>query len=137
MRTCIRCKIEKEDKDFTFKRKDVLTNICKDCMNSASSAYRRRVTAIIGRWKIRKGCQSQDCSGHPPHRAALHLAHLEPAMKHHKHSGAIKPWWSKKRIKEELAKCRVLCANCHAIESYEEEHYNLGNIRDGIVKKKL
>jgi len=85
------------------------------------------MTALIGRWKVIKGCSNPECNGHPSHRAALHIAHLEPKMGHYKHSGAYKPWWSKIRIKQELAKCRILCANCHSIETYEEGHYFLGN----------
>jgi len=94
-------------------------------MNKKSSDYRKKMTALVGRWKVIKGCCNEECSGFPKHRAALHLAHKEPKLAHYKHSGAYKPWWSKKRIKEELAKCRVLCANCHSIETYDEEHYNL------------
>jgi len=29
---------------------------------------------------------------------------------------------SKKKLEEEIAKCEVLCHNCHAIHHYEEKH---------------
>jgi len=32
--------------------------------------------------------------------------------------------WSKKRILEEIAKCDVLCRNCHAIEHWDEDSLN-------------
>lgn len=135
MKECIRCHEVKSSEHYTKQTPTKPQKTCKDCMNLQARQYRNKMTALVGRWKIRKGCQSPTCAGHPKHRAALHLAHITPAMKHHKHSAAIKPWWSKARVKEEIAKCRVLCANCHGIETYEEGHYNLGNKRDGLDYK--
>ena len=32
--------------------------------------------------------------------------------------------WSLKKLKEEIAKCEVLCANCHKMEHWNEEELN-------------
>ena len=134
MKKCRTCNEVKSSSEFSNVNKLGKQHTqCKICYNYYQRKYRNKMTALIGRWKVMKGCQNPDCFGHPPHRAALHLAHLTPALKHHKHSAAIKPWWSKNRVKEEMAKCQVLCANCHGVETYEEKHYNLGNKRDGLI----
>jgi hypothetical protein len=127
MITCRQCNGVKSPDMFSNKSKTNKHTLCKDCSNANQRAYRQKMTALVGRWKVIKGCSNLECAGHPSHRAALHMAHLEPKIGDYKHSGAYKPWWSKNRIKEELAKCRILCANCHSIETYEEKHYMLGN----------
>ena len=134
MKQCSKCKEVKSSKAFNVRKKSIdgLQGKCKECMNEENRKLRQYRASVIGRWKVIKGCQNPNCKGHPNHRAALHLAHKTPAIKHHKHSGAYKPWWSWNRIKEELAKCTILCANCHAVETYDEEHYLLGNKRDGL-----
>ena len=138
MKLCSKCGEVKSSDSFNkrIKAEDGLQGRCKTCMNKINRDMRGHRTAVIGRWKVIKGCQNIDCKGYPKHRAALHLAHKIPALKHYKHSGAYKAWWSWKRIKEELAKCTILCANCHAVETYDEEHYLLGNKRDNLYYKK-
>lgn len=44
----------------------------------------------------------------------LGFHHLDPATKEIDLAIAIHLGWSKKRIEAELAKCIVLCGNCHA-----------------------
>jgi hypothetical protein len=123
MNKCIKC--EKVKSLDAFPETGKTSNVCKPCKNKANNELRAYRTKLIGRWKVRKGCSNPDCKGHPDHRAALHLAHIEPKLSHFKHSGAYKPWWSWKKIKEELGKCRILCANCHSVETYDEKHYLL------------
>lgn len=80
-------------------------------------------TKLISRWKRMKGCS---VCGYKKHPTALHLDHVDPSTKSKvsKYTyKALNYYWSKERIKQELAKCQVLCANCHAIRTYEERHY--------------
>jgi hypothetical protein len=79
---------------------------------------------LIGRWKQTKGCVM---CGYNKHPAALHVDHIDPSTKTMKGGKAWHPNWSKQRIKKELAKCQILCANCHFERSYIERHYERNN----------
>lgn len=48
--------------------------------------------------------------------ACLQFHHKDPANKTSTINAALGRGWSIKRILEEIAKCEVLCANCHAKE---------------------
>lgn len=47
---------------------------------------------------------------------ALVFHHSDPSLKEISVSKAISNGWGKDRIIKEIAKCEVVCANCHAIE---------------------
>jgi hypothetical protein len=54
------------------------------------------------------------------HPACLEFHHINPEEK--KFSiGRMKDFMSWRLLKEEIAKCRVLCANCHRKEHYEQK----------------
>ena len=48
------------------------------------------------------------------HPACLQFHHQVPTTKERSVSDAVRRGWSQARIERELAKCEVLCANCHA-----------------------
>ena len=48
------------------------------------------------------------------HPACLQFHHTDPAMKEASLGIAIRRGWSRNRVLAEIAKCEVLCANCHA-----------------------
>jgi hypothetical protein len=76
---------------------------------------------IIQRYKMFCGCK---VCGYKKHPVALHLNHKDPMEKKGMLSKVIKSWgWDK--IKEEIRKCEVLCANCHSIHTYEEKHWKV------------
>lgn len=79
-------------------------------------------TALIQRWKMFKGCTHCGFKGH---FAALCLDHVEPELKDRNRKGtrAINLKWGKDRIKAELAKCQVLCTNCHQIRTWQCAHF--------------
>lgn len=66
--------------------------------------------AIINRYKTLKGCV--DC-GYKENAEALDFDHLRD--KEFLISRAVAQMTSWKRIKEEVKKCEVRCANCHRI----------------------
>ena len=70
---------------------------------------------LVKRYKIKKGCE--EC-GYKGHFAALHLDHLDPSKKY----SAVSQMQTHKliRVKEEIRKCRVLCANCHAVHTHNQ-----------------
>lgn len=47
------------------------------------------------------------------HPACLVFHHLEPATKELGVADAVRRGWGRDRILAEMAKCTVLCANCH------------------------
>jgi lactate dehydrogenase-like 2-hydroxyacid dehydrogenase len=85
--------------------------------NAERKAYGKRV---LNRFKLSKGCK---VCGYKKHPAALELNHREPKLKMFHLSTeanriALKRTTkSKIEYKEELAKCDVLCANCHRIHT--------------------
>ena len=48
------------------------------------------------------------------HPACLQFHHTDPSKKEVSVAEAVRRAWSRERIMAELAKCEVLCANCHA-----------------------
>jgi hypothetical protein len=53
------------------------------------------------------------------HPATLHFHHRDPQLKTFNVSTYIQHAYGIERIKNEIAKCTVLCANCHAKLHYE------------------
>jgi len=54
------------------------------------------------------------------HPACLVFHHRDPMTKEIAIAVAIRRSWGRKRILAELAKCEVLCANCHAKHHAQE-----------------
>lgn len=54
------------------------------------------------------------------HPATLDFHHTDPQQKDGGLAGAISSGWSRERILKEIAKCAVLCANCHRKLHWEE-----------------
>lgn len=67
---------------------------------------------FIRAYKLEKGCE---VCGYKEHPAALQLDHLDPNDKKYTLSQCISRSWT--ALHEELPKCRVLCANCHAVHT--------------------
>ena len=54
------------------------------------------------------------------HPACLHFHHRDPSSKDIDLGSVLHRNWSKERILKEIAKCDVLCANCHFKLHYDE-----------------
>lgn len=52
---------------------------------------------------------------------ALQFNHRDPSQKSFTISSVIGSGYSKKRILEEMDKCDVLCANCHAVHTAQQQ----------------
>lgn len=76
---------------------------------------RREFLDII---KLEFGC---NICGYNEHPRALQFDHIEPKYK--KFTISSNPTVSMDKLLEELSKCRVLCANCHSIHSWNEQHW--------------
>jgi len=114
---CSTCK-EWKSLDMYAKKteaKDGKQGHCRGCANIKRTALYKKV----GLMKLEAGCAH---CGYNAHSHALQYDHLDPNTK----TGAVsrlisdmKCWSS---IEKEMAKCQVLCANCHAVKTHPRCH---------------
>ena len=95
------------------------------CSEGCKFKHQNRKYGKIRRDKLRKklqdvklamGCAVCGYNGHP---AALHFDHLDPSTKSFSMGNNNYPIG---KLDEEIAKCQVLCANCHAEKTWELNH---------------
>lgn len=55
------------------------------------------------------------------HPACLDFHHIDPSKKVISIANAVRSSWSKERLLTEIAKCEVLCSNCHRKETLKIE----------------
>lgn len=84
----------------------------------SQTTKRRRL--LLDQIKMTSGCMS---CGYNQHPAALDFDHIEPSSKLFT-IGTAYGTCSIKRLYEEVAKCRVLCANCHRIKTVADQAAN-------------
>lgn len=77
------------------------------------------ILAFLREYKLEKGCV--DC-GYNEHHAGLQFDHLPEYVKSQNISGMFSR--SMSVILEEINKCEVVCATCHAIRSFERGQFN-------------
>lgn len=89
--------------------------------NKQARSLRERRSARIAEYKIAQGCT--DC-GFNAHPAALDFDHRDPSAKTANVSVlvACASW---PRIMAEIAKCDVVCANCHRIRTCEAQQWRM------------
>jgi len=98
----------------TSPRSDGYTD-CRECREVRKAKDRAHKRMALEAYKLDHGCAR---CGYDRSPAALHFHHRDPAEKELKPSRLNRLGWS--RIWAEVAKCDVLCANCHA-EHHESE----------------
>ena len=78
-----------------------------------------RITCI--RYLGRKGCET--CGERDPR--VLEFDHISPQSKGHTVADLISSGyaWSSERLRAEIRKCRILCANCHRIHTAKQQNY--------------
>ena len=81
--------------------------------NESSARRRKKYADFISDYKLENGCE---ICGYNEHSCALQFDHIDPSEKLFDVSrGRDYPW---KVFLAEIAKCRVLCANCHAVHTH-------------------
>lgn len=70
--------------------------------------------AVVQQYKVEQGCA--DC-GYDSHHAALEFDHLPGVEKTRTVASLFYCSWE--RIWAEIAKCEVVCANCHAMRTMQ------------------
>ena len=79
---------------------------------------RTKLRAMVIEFKNRP---CMDCGGRFPYYV-MQLDHREPETKNRK----VSDMWhagTQRQMEEELPKCDVVCANCHAARTFERKHY--------------
>lgn len=128
-KSCCECKLRKPLTEF-HRRGEGHQAICKTCrrrddrdrydLDSVRHGdVRRRRRLWLGEWafeyKRDKPCTDCGVSFHP---AAMQWDHIGDD-KEMNVSDAVRHGRSKERILAEIAKCELVCANCHAVRTYE------------------
>lgn len=111
MKTCSECKKSLSLKSFytNNSRKDKIGNYCRDCHNSyVKERWRQLKIKAIALY----GNKCHDCK-QSFHRAAYDFHHLDPKLKEFNWNILKRKSWDS--ITKELAKCVLLCSNCHRI----------------------
>jgi len=75
----------------------------------------KKCKPFVDRVKLMYGCAF---CGYKQHPSALHFDHLDPKTK--VASIAKMMSGSVQNIKKEMRKCRILCANCHAVHTVKQ-----------------
>ena len=89
----------------------------KTCsFNCRRTKWRRNLKVEVDNLKTSEGCAKCGYNAHP---AALDFNHLDPNTKSFNIGEAFGNNYGKKKIFEEIAKCEILCANCHRVHTYE------------------
>jgi len=128
---CTGCNQELEVSSFRTNKtkKDGLQSQCIDCRKAYNKVhYKQNKQVYVDKAKLtnakikvwyKEFKSTLSCSNCPEnHPACLHFHHKDPTQKGFTIAAGVT--FSKKKIKEEMSKCIVLCANCHAKLHYDE-----------------
>jgi hypothetical protein len=119
MKRCKMCGEEKPLSEFygNYKTKDGRLSWCKPCtvIRYREGVLRRAaaVRSYIQSIKMERGCT--DC-GYREHPEALEFDHLPGFVKEHR-IAQLSAGAKREKIDAEIAKCEVVCANCHAVRT--------------------
>ena len=135
---CGRCETTKPISDFNSRkgsrgRSDGHQAYCRGCQKVYLSerytatkdvyAVKVRERKIDLRRQFAEIKSSLKCARCPEnHPAALDFHHHDPSTKELGVSAMVHSGWHIDRIKEEIAKCEVLCANCHRKHHWDERN---------------
>ena len=121
---CISCKEDKPEDQFNFrnKAKGVRQRYCKPCDSKIrKSAYNNHKTKTVAKVQERNRLLHADfkelkaslfcevCGEDAPECLDFH--HVDPTQKDAAVSTLIH--YGRKKLQEEIEKCKVLCSNCH------------------------
>jgi hypothetical protein len=114
--SCLHCGSE-----FTpsgYRNQKYCQRSCGLAFNQAKRQQKHRQK--LNEVKLKSGCVECGFNSHP---AALQFNHRDPEQKSFEIGSCVLKSWES--IEAEIAKCDVLCANCHSIHTVTEKHYAL------------
>jgi hypothetical protein len=116
MKSCNKCKKQFEPKVNWQKYCSPKCRNHNSEKSARTKAFQQNRRDQINQFKLDSGCSKCGYNAHP---AALQFNHVA-GNKQFNVSQDLKRKWN--NTIEEIAKCEVLCANCHAIHSFENNH---------------
>lgn len=135
-RTCRICGETKTlDKFYQDRRRNGETRTvrkfnCRDCTRRAMREAYREAVEFLHEYKLKHGCV--DC-GYKAHPEALDFDHLPGAVKSFTIGSAVRK--SKDELLAEIAKCEVVCANCHRVRTRRRMLEDTGPGADWDLRK--
>lgn len=103
----------------------------KEYYHQRTHARRRVIRQFMLDIKSKLGCSR--CPERDP--VCLNFHHKDPKTKSGQLADAINEGWSKKKILDEIAKCEVLCANCHLKEHEKQRQATFNDIAPIIYRQ--
>ena len=134
MKTCRDCGLSKPLDDFYVNAgsKGGRLTRCKPCVVVRYGEGRRRrqreLLVYIQAIKVERGCV--DC-GYNANPVALDFDHLPQFQKAHR-LAVMPAGATRARIDAEIAKCEVVCANCHAERTHQRKQARKGAQADAV-----
>ena len=127
---CRRCGKRQPPSEFHLSSKYGHQPWCKSCRRGYDASYwkRTRETRVhfrrlrqveLERWhrSLKRMTPCADCGGHF-HHAAMHWDHL-PGQPKRLEVSTLVHRGSRRAAIHEMTKCELVCANCHAVRTYE------------------
>jgi hypothetical protein len=90
---------------------------CRDCARARMLGRIRKRSEFMDAYKLERGCADCGWAGHP---AALEFDHLPGSAKVIEVS-RLRVVGTMQQLLDEIAKCEVVCANCHRIRTAERD----------------
>ena len=137
MKNCTNCQIEKDESDFSIRNRATgrLQSWCKACMsqraklnfqkpekkaynNQKREEYRDRNYKYAWDHLSKNPCP---CGESDPR--VLEFDHIDPSTKRDSVSELCNSGYALQVVIDEIAKCRVLCCNCHRRHTYEQQGF--------------
>jgi hypothetical protein len=141
LKHCGRCTLNRPLHEF-HRAEDGHQPWCKECKRDYAAAHyqanktRRRATnrrrhRAFMEWYtgLKAGRPCSDC-GDTFHPQAMHWDHL-PGSSKSADIAVLARRGSRKRVLDEIAKCELVCANCHAIRSHLRRDDTIRDTRNG------
>ena len=119
-RYCPSCKTYQNINDFYSRRKNNCSGYCRKCISRRTTERQRKMKKAMVEYKGGR-CQNPNCStpgGYNRSINGLDFHHIDPVKKEFSIS-QMRLTSMNDKIREELDKCLLLCANCHR-EVHEE-----------------
>lgn len=111
-RVCTKCLTHKGPAAFGVSATGALQSWCSECQNVGRRQRYQGLREQIVAYKLNTGCA--DC-GYDKHPAALHFDHLPGTVKLFDVARGVNG--NEEKLWTEIAKCEVVCANCHAVRT--------------------
>ena len=128
VKRCGRCGNDKPVAEF-HRRYDILQAWCKTCRRDYDAEYWRRTRVhriqmrkvyrreLVSWYRDLKNAPCVDCGG-TFHHAAMQWDHLPGLPKMREVSNMVLRGFRRQTILDEISKCALVCANCHAVRTF-------------------